>query len=269
VVKKTKNPFIFTESQRQEIEEILVKIVREIQRTLDNLPDPKEYSDNILKDLKSGTKMAAVHLIMSSLNLKPDDEISSKEARKRLPQGIGMSIKPYHVTKAFGIAEKEGYFIKVKGSKKIRHPGRHRSNENIEHGRGGGRPSQSYQITEGFTKLKKFMSKTASNQLIHTKLKEEGIIQEYYKFLLLSFYYIIRMEDKTKGKTSDLARLIIPHYSDKVNINDTLPDWEAYVSNIFLRWNETEFDLVASRIASSLAENPLDCLYLLKILRKL
>lgn len=113
------------------------------------------------------------------------------------------------------------------------------------------------------------MSKTASNQLIHNKLKEEGIIQEYYKFQFLSIYHLLRTEGNTKGKIFDLARIMIPHYKDKTNINDSLPDWEAYVYNVFLRWNETEFNSIASILASSLAEKPLDYLYLVRILRKL
>jgi hypothetical protein len=173
------------------------------------------------------------------------------------------------MTRAFEIAEKEGYFSKIQGSKEIKRPGRHGRNENILHGRGGGRPSQSYQLAEGLIKLRKFMSKTASNQLIHNKLKEEGIIQEYYKFQFLSIYHLLRTEGNTKGKIFDLARIMIPHYKDKTNINVSLPDWEKYVYNVFLRWNESEFNLVASKLASSLAEKPLDYLYLVKILRKL
>lgn len=147
MVKKRKNIFIFTESQRQEIEEILVKIVREIQRSLDDLRDPKKYSGKLSKDLKSKTKMAALQLMMSSLSIKHEDKHSPKEEKKRLPQEV--SIKSYQMTRAFEMAEKEGYFSKIQGSKEIKRPGRHRRNENILHGRGGGRPSQSYQLAEG------------------------------------------------------------------------------------------------------------------------
>jgi hypothetical protein len=262
----SKNLYKFTEEEREEIEDILVRIVKEIQKSLDKHSNPKEYAKKVLKDFESNITIVATCLMLISINMKDDEKFSPKELRKRLPDE--MQIKPRQLTEALYRAKKEGYLSKVERSKQVKRPGRHKASENISYTRGGGRPS-SYEITEGLAKLKKFMSKSQANKLIHNRLKKSGIIQEYYKNIILTGYYAMRAEDKTKGKLFEFLQTAAPYYGPLMAESTFFSSWDNYMAIIF-SLDETQLDLFAGEVASILVEkNLLEVfIYFLKALPK-
>ncbi|MPZ05721.1 MAG: hypothetical protein GEU26_04775 [Nitrososphaeraceae archaeon] len=274
MVNEDKNVKIFPQPERDEIESILIKIVREMQRSLDNLPDPKEYSSIILKEARSNITLATVLLLSLSFGLGPKDKLDPKEFRKRF--GQESSFEPYQITAAFDRAKKEGAYTEVERHKKIRHPGRPKSSDNMSNNRGSGRPARTFQVSKGLVKLRKIISIEDANKLIHDRLNQEGILQEYYKFLILTFYYALRKEGSSEGILFKGIKTAFPNYmknvmgyNEKIDINPS--SWKSLVNDVFLRYDEKHFEsLVAPRLANFLTENQLDYhSFFLKILPKL
>ena len=124
------------------------------------------------------------------MSLKPEQIYSPKELAKRLPKEIRLT--PVQLNEALTKLTKEGFIIKVQKDRGKKRPGRHKSGENTLYKRGGGRPSY-YVLTEGHAKLRKFMSDSEASQIIHDCLKRNGIIQEYYKYVMLAIFYAIQL----------------------------------------------------------------------------
>src|SRR5215212_7092737 len=87
----SKNLYKFTEEQRKEIEEILIRIVRQIQKSLDKYPSPKQYASKVLKDFESNITLAVTYLMLISMNIDPGKKVSPKELRKKLPEEIRLN----------------------------------------------------------------------------------------------------------------------------------------------------------------------------------
>lgn len=266
VANNSKNLYKFTEEEREEIEDILVRIVREIQKSLDKHPNPKKYAKKILKNFESNITTTVIYLMLVSMNMEPNKKISPKELRKRLPEK--MQLNPRQLTEALYRAKKEGYYRNAQKSKEIKRPGRHKASENISYTKGGGRDSN-YEITEGLAKLRKFMSNSQANKLIHNRLKKSGIIQEYYKFILLSWCYSMREEGKTEGKLFEITKTAAPYYSPIMAESSFFSSWDDFI-DIIVSMDEKQLNLFAEEAASIMVEkNPLDSfIYLHKAMPK-
>jgi hypothetical protein len=164
-------------------------------------------------------------------------------------------------------SQKEGFFANVKGQSTDKRPGRPKARENILHKRKGG-PHSYYIITESLDELKKLMSDSKATQLIHHRLKEEGIIQEYYKFLLLACFHAIKKESEPKGKMFEALKATAPFYISQIS-EDDFSSWDNYVNHIRSK-DDKELDSLAEKYAYLMAEyNPFDYfMYLLQILPK-
>jgi hypothetical protein len=263
VVKKAKNPTQLTDEERERIEYILVKIVREIQKSLDKYRSHKQLATKAIRGYNSDVTRAAIFLNLFSLTLKPDQKLTPGQIREKFPENT--RVNPRQLTEALRKAQNEGFFANVKGQDK--RPGRPKAKENISYKRKGG-PYSYYVITEGLEELKKLMSDSKATQLIHRRLKEEGIIQEYYKFLLLAGFYAIKKENETKGKIFEVFKASASFYISQIS-KDDFSSWDNYV-NIIRSKDDKELDLLAERLAYLMAEcNPFDnFMYYLQILPK-
>jgi len=271
--RKDKNINIFSHTDRDEIELILIKIVREMQRSLDNLPNPKKYSPILLAEARSNITQATILLLSLSFSLGPDEKLDPKWFRKRIALEDS---KPYQVTSAFQRAVKEGAYTKVEEYKRHKLPGRPKASDNISYRRTGGRPPNTYQISKGLLKLKKIMSTKDTNKIIHDRLKQEGILQEYYRFLILILYHSLKKEGSTEGVLFREIKTVFPNYlknvigkDEKIDIN--LSSWKSFTSDVFLKYDEGQFEsFVVPKLVTFLVESQLDyCSYFLKVLPKL
>ena len=263
MVKNAKNPTQLTDEERDSVEHILVKIVKEIQKSLDRYHSHKELAIKAIRGYNSDVTRAAIFLNLFSLTLKPDQKLKPEQIREKFPENA--RVNPRQLTEALKKAQNEGFFANVKGQDK--RPGRPKKEENIISKRKGG-PHSYYVITEGLKELKKLMSDSKATQLIHHRLKEEGIIQEYYKFLLLAGFYAIKEENETKGKIFEVFKASASFYINQIS-KDDFSSWDNYVKIIRSK-DDKELDLSAERLAYSMAEyNPFDYfVYYLQILPK-
>jgi hypothetical protein len=261
VGENSKNHAQLTESENERIESILVKITKEIQRSLDKYHNPKKYAERVIR--ASNVTRAAVSLMLSSISVKEDQRLTPKQIKEKLPQNIKVNSRQLNEALKRGI--KEGFFDKVEGLPK--HPGRHKASENIFYTREGGRPSY-YAITEGLVELKELMSPSEATRLIHSRLRKDGIIQEYYKVLLLAGFYAMRKEGKTNGKIFELAKSTAPFYISRIS-KDDFSSGDDYV-NWILSVDDQQLGLIAEQLANIMAEhNPFDYfVYFLRILPK-
>jgi hypothetical protein len=265
VVQKAKNHVQLTDEESVRIEHILVKIVREIQRSLDKYRSHKELATKAIRGYNSDVTRTAIFLNLFSLTLKPNQKLTPEQIKEKLPENTRVNSR--QLTEALRKSQKEGFFGNVKGQSTDKRPGRPKASEDILHKRKGG-PHSYYIITEGLEELKKLMSDSKAAQLIHYRLKEEGIIQEYYKFLLLAVYYTIKKESETKGKMFETLKTTAPFYISQISEVD-FSSWDNYV-NLIRSKDDKELDSIAERYAYLMAEyNPFDYfMYLLQILPK-
>lgn len=270
---KDKNTNIFLHIDRVEIEVILIKVVREMQRSLDNLPDPKIYAPALLIEARSDITLATILLLSLSFGLGLDEKLDPKRFRERIANEA--SFKPYQITSAFRMAANEGAYRKDEEHEKPKLPGRPKASDNASYHRIGGRPPQAYQISKGLLKLRRIMSTEDTNKLIHDRLNREGILQEYYKFLILTLYYALKKEGSSEGILFKGIKTVFPNYmknvmgyNEKIDINPS--NWKSFVNNVFLRYDEKQFESVAPRLANFLTENQLDYYsFFIKILPKI
>lgn len=262
--KKTKNHAQLEDEEVERIQHILVKIVRKIQKSLDKYRSPKELARKAIRGYNSDVTRTAI-LSLFSLNLEPDMKLSPEQFSEKLPESI--RVNPRQRTEALKKVQNEGFFANVRGGPKDKRPGRPKASQNISYNRKGG-PHSYYVITEGLGELKKLMSDSEATQLIHDRLKKEGIIQEYYKFLLLAGFYAMRKESESKGKIFEVFKASAPSYISHIS-EDDFSLWDDYVNWIRSR-NDKELDLIAEKLAYLMAEyNPFDYfMYLLQILPK-
>jgi hypothetical protein len=266
VARKAKNHAQLADKETERIEHILIKVVRELQKSLDKYRNHhKELATKAIRGYNSDVTRAAIFLNLFSLTLKPDQKLTPGQIREKLPDNI--RVNPRQLTEALKRSQKEGFFANVKGHSKDKRPGRPKASDNILYKRKGG-PRSYYIISEGFGELKKLMSDSKATQLIHDRLKEEGIIQEYYKSFLLAGYYAIRKESETKGKMFEDFKASAPFYISQVS-EDDFSSWDNYVNQIRSK-DDKELDSIAESIAYLMAEyNPFDYfMYLLQILPK-
>jgi hypothetical protein len=263
VSQKSKNRAQLPENKNEGIESILIKITKEIQKSLDKYHNPKKYAEKTLRVYDSNVIRAANLLMLCSLSIDTGEKLTPKQIKNKLPQGFKVNSR--QLNEALKKVKKEGFFDKVEGLPK--HRGKHKASENIFYEREGGRPSY-YAITEGLTELKKIMSYSQAAQLVHNRLRKDGIIQEYYKLLLLAGFYAMKIEGKANGKIFEDVKLSAPLYISQIS-EDDFSLWEKYV-NLILSKDDNELDLMAWQLASMMAENnPFDSfIYLLKVLPK-
>jgi hypothetical protein len=264
-MKTTDGARISSKDEKEEIEDIIAKIVKEFQKSLHKYPNPKKYADKVLKQLKSRVTRAAIFLMLTTMSLKPEEIYSPKELAKRLPKE--MRLTPVQLNGVLTKLMKEGFFVKEKKDRGKKHPGRHKSGENILYKRGGGRPSY-YVVTEGHDKLRNFMSDSEASQIVHDCLKKNGIIQEYYKYVILAIFYAMRKEGNSKGLLFEQIKSSSPYAISGITESD-FSSWDSY-SKLILSLDETQLDALAERAAILITENnPFDYfIYLLMILPK-
>jgi hypothetical protein len=269
VAENPKNINKFTEEEREEVEDILVRIVREIQKFLDKHNNPKEHAVKILRNSESKTMIASAFLVLCSLQMESDDNANSKKLREKIPE----EFRPRSnlMNDALNNVSEEGYFTRGKGEKEIKHPGRPMRGENVSYGRGGGRPSSTYQITEDLEKLKKLIFSPEAGKLIHDRLVKSGLIQEYFKFMILTFCYAMREKSKSAGNSPELFKEIAPYISSIFAENDFFNGWNDFVT-LLSSIDESGLDPLANQFVLFVIEQkPLDNLlanlaYLLKAL---
>jgi hypothetical protein len=260
---KGKNHAQLMDEENARPESILVKMTKEIQKTLDKNSDPKKFAEKALKSYDSVITRATNYLMLSSLSINAGIRLSPKQIKEMLPDNI--KINSGQLTRVLKKLEREGIFTGIERS--LKHRGRHRANENIFYNRDGGRPSY-YTLTEGLEELRKIMSYSSAAQLVHDRLKREGIIQEYYKFYLLAGFYAMRIEGKGNGKLFEDVKSTASSYISQISEGD-FSFWESYV-DLILSKNENELNLLAERMVECMAENnPFNYfVYLLKILQE-
>jgi hypothetical protein len=248
----------------ERIQHILVKIVREIQKSLDKYRNPKELALKAMRGYNSDVTMAAIFLTSFSLSIKTDQKLTPEQISEKLPKSIVLN--PRQRTEALRKVQKEGFLDNVKGQPTDKRRGRPKADEHISYNRKGG-PHSYYVITEGLEELKKLMSDSNATQLIHDRLKKEGIIQEYYKLLIIAFFYAIKKENKTKGKLFELVKASTPFYISQIS-EDDFSDWDNFV-NLLRSKDDEELNLLADKYAYNMAErSPFDYFaYLLKIVK--
>jgi hypothetical protein len=86
VVKKSKKVNIFSQAERIEIDEILLNLVREMQKFLDRQSNPKEFAEKLLSASKSDSAIAGQIQKRHSLDMEPYQTISPQVLCKILPQ---------------------------------------------------------------------------------------------------------------------------------------------------------------------------------------
>lgn len=258
MVKKSKKVNIFPEA---EIEDTLLNLVKEMQRFLDKHPSPKEFAGKLLSTTKSDSAIAGQIQKRHSLDMEPYQTISPQELWKILPQEMqdkrsSKYLKPDQRTYILHQLQQGGYYEPQKKSKNIKYPGRPKSagiHSAIKER--GGRPSD-YTIKPEIIKLKRFIANENAIQYIQNRLKNIDILQEFIKFIILSFFYALRKEEHNrKGKNETMHESLIPllpFYSLSKYINST--DWNP---TQILTKNEAELAELAQQMSCIAAEDPL------------
>jgi hypothetical protein len=252
--------YIFTDQQWAELHEIVTNLAIEIQRFLDEYSNPKEFAKQYVEILEPKA-IAFYFLIELSLNMKPDSPASLKELMKKLPEELQDRTGSHYLNErqlreALNVLQKEGYYIK---SREIRRPGRPKSDKNIL-STSRGRPPAMYRITEQVAKLQKFLSNSAAQAYIHSRLQKHGLSQQFFKFLILSFMYAVRNEiDYTK--MFELLK-IVPFFREVVKDESS---WKDFLNDI-LSSDESQMNSDAEKSSLNLAENPIIHIYSLNAL---
>jgi uncharacterized membrane protein YjjP (DUF1212 family) len=86
-------------------------------------------------------------------------------------------------------------------------------------------------------RLKRFIANENATRYIQNRLRKIGILQEFFKFIILSFFHALRKEQngKIKDKTMDKSLMpLLPFFSLSKYINSA--DWNP---DLILRRNET------------------------------
>jgi hypothetical protein len=117
-----------------------------------------------------------------------------------------------------------------------------------------------YRITEHVVKLQKFLSNSAAQGYIHSRLKEHGLSQQFFKFLILSFMYALRNEIYY-SKMLELLK-IVPLFREVVKDESS---WKEFLDGI-LSLDETQMNSEAEKSSLYLAENPIIHIYSLNAL---
>jgi hypothetical protein len=256
VVKKSKKVNIFPEA---EIEDTLLNLVKEMQRFLDKHPSPKEFAGKLLSTTKSDSAIDGQIQKRHSLDMEPYQTISPQELWKILPQEMqdkrsSKYLKPDQRTYILHQLQQGGYYEPQKKSKNIKYPGRPKS-AGIPSAikERGGRPSV-FTITPDILRLKKFISNENACQYIHNRLKSIGILQEFFNFILLSFFHALRKKHNEGKKETLVDSLIplLPFFSIAKDIN--LSNWNE---DQILSKDETQLTKLAQEISCIAAENPL------------
>jgi len=185
--------YIFNDQQWAELHRIVTDLAIEIQWFLDKYSNPKEFAKRYAEILEPKS-VAFYFLIEFSFNMKRDSPTSLKELMKMLPEELqdvtgGRYVNEKQMWEALNVLQREGYYEK---SIEVRRPGRPKAYKNITDIRGR-RPAM-YRITEQVVKLQKFLSNSSAQAYIHSRLREHGLSQQFFKFLLLSFMYALRNE---------------------------------------------------------------------------
>jgi hypothetical protein len=228
VAENPKNINKFTEEEREEVEDILVRIVKGIQKFLDKHNNPKEHAIKILRNSESKTMIASAFLVLFSTQMESDEKANSKKLRENIPEEFRP--KPNLMNDSLDKVLEEGYLTPTTAIKEIKHPGRPITGENDSYGRGGGRPSSTYQITEDLAKLKQYIFNPEAGKIIHDRLVKSGLIQGYFKFMILTFCYAMREKSKSAGNSPELFKEIAPYISSTFAENDFFNGWNDFVT---------------------------------------
>jgi hypothetical protein len=251
-----KKLYIFTDQQWAELHEIVTDLAIEIQKFLDEYSNPEEFAKQYVEAFEPKT-IASYFLFRLSLNMKPDSPASLKELMKKLPEELqdktgGRYLNERVIREALNILQKDGYYT---DSREIGRPGRPRSDKNNSY---RGRPPAMYRITEQVVKLQKFLSNSAAQAYIHSRLKKHELSQKLFKFLLLSFMYALRNEI-FYAQLLELSK--IPQF----RVVGDESSWRELLSSI-ISLDETQMNSEAEKSSLYLAENPIIHIYSLNVL---
>ncbi len=97
MVRKSKKVHIFSETERGEIEETLLNLVREMQQFLDKHPDSKEYAEKLLSAAESSSAIAGQIQKRHSLDMEPYQTMSPQELWKMLPEEMQIKRSPKYL----------------------------------------------------------------------------------------------------------------------------------------------------------------------------
>ena len=261
MVKKSKKVNIFSEAERIEIDEILLNLVREMQNFLDRQSNPKEFAEKLLSASKSDSAIAGQIQKRYSLDMEPYQTISPQELCKILPQEMldkssYRYVKPVQRTYILNQLRQGGYYEPQPKSKNIRYPGRPKSTGVLFSSKErGGRPSE-YTITREVIKLRRFIANENATQYIQKRLKNIGILQEFFKFIMLAFFYALRKDElNRKGKKGIMYEsliLLLPFFSLSKYINSA--NWKA---DQIRTKNEAQLTDLAQEISCIAVDDPL------------
>jgi hypothetical protein len=263
VGRKAKKVYILTDEDRAEIEKILLNLVREMQQFLDKHHDPKKFAEKLLSAFGSNIAIAGQIQKRYSLGMESGQQVSPQYLWKILPQEMQDTkshkyLKPHQRTGILHQLQMGGYYEPVQPSKKVKHPGRPKSEGIVSSDKErGGRPSK-YTITLDIIKLKRFIANEKANQYIHNRLNSIGIFQEFFKFLMLSFFHALKKEHNRKEKKEtmvDSLVLLLPFFNLSKRAN--LTNWNV---DQFLSMDEKQLDMLAQEISYTATEHPLSYL---------
>jgi hypothetical protein len=190
--------------------------------------------------------------------MESGQQVNPQDLRKILPQEMQDKgpeyLKPDQLTYILHQLRDGGYYNNPQESKEIKQPGRPKSVGILSSSKErGGRPSV-FTITPDIIRLKKFIANENASKYIHNRLKSIGILQEFFNFILLSFFHALRKEHN-KGKKETLVDPLIPllpFFSITKDVN--LANWNE---DQILSKDETQLTKLAQEISCIAAENPL------------
>ena len=195
-----------------------------------------------------------------SLDMEPYQTMSPQELWKMLPEEMQIKrspkyLKPDQRTYILHQLQQGSYYEPQGKSKKIKYPGRPKSAGILPSSKElGGRPSD-YKITSEVIKLKRFIANENATQYIQNRLKNVGILQEFFKFIILSFFYALRKGQNRKEKNTtmyDSFMPLLPFFSMSKYINSA--HWNP---DLILTNSEIQLTELAQEMSCIAVENPL------------